>query len=1102
MRFAILAIFLLALLLLPCQAEMDFMEFRNPHPDSHLGSFGETVVPLANGNVVVTSPGCDAAAGNAGAVHLFKGSTGELISSLYGSHNNDKIGSGGVMELPNGHFVVISPDWGDGGNTWVGAVTWVNGETGANGQVSSSNSLVGSSPYDRVGDLGIVVVGDSNYVVKSRNVEGLNGGEGAATWCDGSVGGTGNVSSSNSLIGSRTDEVVTGAASSDNAVMVLPNGNYLVFTENRDGCGVTWASGNTGITGTVSATNSLVGSGWFSAVASSAEDVQLLPNGNCVILSSGWDRDGMTNAGAATWCSATSGVVGEISPSNSLVGASSYAQVGRFGVNVLANGNYLVSSTHELTWCDGTTGKTGEVNANNSLTGYGSSVAALTVVPFTDGNYLICDPEADIDGVTDAGAVTWFDGSSDAIGAFDSANSFVGSVLRDRIGDQILQVADGNYVILGSGRGTSTFVSAGTAITGVVSTANSLMWPDSFYNEQSATVLTNGNYVLYNPEHRTDLDNQLLGAVLWCDGTTGRTGLIQTADMLLGNASDEIGDEGVVALPDGNYVVLSSQWKNGSEQAVGAATWCSGTAPTTGALNMAKTSIGSAPGDSDEISCIPLHDGNYLIVRPRWDQDGSTDHGAITWCPAGSVASGEVTPLNSVVGGPDARLGDPPADGTPHGANITVLSDGDYVVGEPYWSGLGMVNNGALRWCSGIETSTGELTESNSIIGAYDSASIGKNPVLPLPTGGFVTRLRAFNGDPSGVAWGDGNGYPTGVMTNYNSLMSPAGSSSMYPVLDHVNEHYYGVNSSEEPNGKVKVGSYFTGGISVPIISVERSPGAPMINDLADVYFDEVPIGGEDTRTLHITNLGSWPLELGALSVSAPGTDVYLLDLGSLDTTVHSGLYTTVPIAYTPTESGNFDSLLSIPSNDLDAGTFRVRLLAGINQAPSFVDYQIETWNSTTLAIPINVLHGNASDPESRIAWIELAGAITSQGGSVMIDCGNLIYTSPSSSVSFDSFSVTVHDAGGLTRLGTVNVDLVAAPALLPGAGNVVTWMSSSKVGLNFMATPNELRGIEISQDLVDWQRITSVSADSNGRLRFVDHGAPLLKAFYRTVDP
>ncbi len=76
------------------RAEAPFPEFYNPHPSSHLAGFGTHVVPLATGNVVVTAPGNDLAANNAGAVHLFDGRTGELISTITGSHVNDKIGSG------------------------------------------------------------------------------------------------------------------------------------------------------------------------------------------------------------------------------------------------------------------------------------------------------------------------------------------------------------------------------------------------------------------------------------------------------------------------------------------------------------------------------------------------------------------------------------------------------------------------------------------------------------------------------------------------------------------------------------------------------------------------------------------------------------------------------------------------------------------------------------------------------------------------------------------------------------------------------------------------------------------------------------------------
>lgn len=94
-------------------ADVGFSMFVDPHPDSDLSHFGSIVLPLANGNVVITAPGDDAGASNAGAVYLYDGKTGGPISTLTGSNVNDGVGSGGVVELPNGNFVVLSPNWGD-----------------------------------------------------------------------------------------------------------------------------------------------------------------------------------------------------------------------------------------------------------------------------------------------------------------------------------------------------------------------------------------------------------------------------------------------------------------------------------------------------------------------------------------------------------------------------------------------------------------------------------------------------------------------------------------------------------------------------------------------------------------------------------------------------------------------------------------------------------------------------------------------------------------------------------------------------------------------------------------------------------------------------
>src|SRR5205807_1054725 len=101
--------------------------------------------------------------------------------------------------------------------------TWGNGSTGVTGTVSATNSLVGGNPNDYVGFDGVTPLSNGNYVVESPywNV-GFNNGRGAATWGIGTTGVTGTISAANSLIGSNPVDYVTGFGNP------LSNGNYLV----------------------------------------------------------------------------------------------------------------------------------------------------------------------------------------------------------------------------------------------------------------------------------------------------------------------------------------------------------------------------------------------------------------------------------------------------------------------------------------------------------------------------------------------------------------------------------------------------------------------------------------------------------------------------------------------------------------------------------------------------------------------------------------------------------------------------------------------------------------------------------------------------------
>ena len=73
-----------------------------------------------------------------------------------------------------------------------------------------------------------------------------------------------------------------------------------------------------------------------------------LANGNYVVASGAWDNGATTNAGAITFGSGTSGVVGEVSAANSLVGSTTNDSVGSGGVTGAARGGLRSPGAHRL----------------------------------------------------------------------------------------------------------------------------------------------------------------------------------------------------------------------------------------------------------------------------------------------------------------------------------------------------------------------------------------------------------------------------------------------------------------------------------------------------------------------------------------------------------------------------------------------------------------------------------------------------------------------------------------------------------------------------------------------------------------------------------
>ncbi len=633
------------------------------------GTFGSSVTALSNGNIVITDPGYDAPGpvANVGAVYLYNGISGAVISTMTGSTANDRVGSDGVTVLANGNYVVRSSFW-SGTAAGVGAVTLCSGTTGCSGVVTTANSLVGSTLNDNVGSTGVTAMANGNYVVRSLFWNGTAADVGAVTLCSGTTGCSGMVvSAANSLVGSTLDDNVGGQG-----LTVLANGNYVVRSSSWDLAAanvgaVTWCSGTTGCSGVVSSANSLVGSTLSDTVGS----VTALTNGNYVVFSPNWDGTA-SNVGAVTWCNGTTGRSGVVSAVNSLVGSLANDNVGGSNVTALTNGNYVVRSPNwdgtaadvgAVTWCSGTTGCSGVVSPANSMVGstLNDNIGASAFSALNNGNYVI--GSASWDGAAaDVGAVTWCNGTTGCSGTVSSANSLVGSTAGDFVGNNpIAALANGNYVVrspiwagTAAGVGAVTFCSGTTGCSGAVSAANSLVGSTLNDNVGSGTVraLTNGNYVVGSPLwNGTAAD---VGAATWCSGTTGCTSMaVSAANSLVGSTTSDIVGNGVTALTNGNYVVSSFNW-DGTAADVGAASWCSGTTGCSGmTVSAANSLVGSTANDFISGNSITaLANGNYIVRTNSWDNPAGpvANAGAVSYGDGTVGTVGTVAAANSILG--------------------------------------------------------------------------------------------------------------------------------------------------------------------------------------------------------------------------------------------------------------------------------------------------------------------------------------------------------------------------------------------------------------------------------------------------------------------
>jgi hypothetical protein len=437
----------------------------------------------------------------------------------------------------------------------------------------------------------VVVLGNNNYVVASPswdNSATSTANAGAVTFGSGTTGVSGVVSVSNSLVGGRRGDSV-------GIVTALKTGNYVVASPlwsngaAEEAGAVTFVSGATGMTGIVSASNSLIGS---MANDGFRLSVTALESGNYVATWPAWDNGSRVNAGAVVFGSGTSGAIGVVSPANALIGGHAYASVGGGddinpgGVTALSNGNYVVASPYwrrssagggvgAVTLGSGASGIVGAVSESNSLVGStGGDTVGSYVVALEGSNYVVISPNWSNGATSAAGAVTFRSGTSPGGEIVSAANSLVGSQSGDLNSVTVTALDGGGYVVLSrfwdngpsANAGAATFGSGSQGVAGVISEATSLVGirPGDVVGA-FVTELSNGNYVVGNPNW-----NDHAGALTFGSGTSGVRGPVSASNSLIGtNANDEVGRY-VVPVENGNYITQAFRWDNGATIDAGA----------------------------------------------------------------------------------------------------------------------------------------------------------------------------------------------------------------------------------------------------------------------------------------------------------------------------------------------------------------------------------------------------------------------------------------------------------------------------------------------------------------------------------------------------
>lgn len=408
----------------------------------------------------------------------------------------------------------------------------------------------------------------------------------------------------------------------------------------------------------------------------------------------------------------------------------------------------------------------------------------------------------------------------------------------------------------------------------------------------------------------------------------------------------------------------------------------------------------------------------------------------------------------------------------------------------------------AVDLFSGISSGTVEVGQAiRQLTFTVGNIADGSNEIVQADG----TDIVLTNGT-SGTTSGNSLSYNVGVVGNTATVtlskIAGISSATANTVVDGLNYR----NTSEAPNTSNRVitltgisdnGGTVNGGLDTTALSVAATVSITAVNDIPVIATQNAVTTPEETARAIV---------LGDLNVTDPD-DSY--PTGFTLTVADGTNYTRVGNTITPVD--DFTGTLTVPvtvnDGDIDSLSFDLSVtVSAVNDDPVAVADAAQRNAAQSTKVRITTLLANDTDVESNPLTLTSVQDALPAGAMVTSDAKWVYYTPPLGSSAPGSFTYSISDGQGGTSTGTVTLNVQNSDT--ETANKTKMQLESTGGGdqmhLYFLGIPGRTYEVQYTDSMAptNWQTLTTVAADAQGKYEAIDPPPLPPSRFYRSIAP